>query len=119
MSSVLDAEIEGLLVRAEPAVAGIAAEVIALVRRLRPDLEPKVRLGWGSVNFRHKATGFVCAVFPMRDHVSLVFEHGRQLDSALLQGEGKQVRYVPFRPGDELPENELGLLLAEAIALKS
>lgn len=121
MSGALDAEIDGLLSRAEPAVAAMAADVIASVRRLRPDLEPKVRLGWGSVNFRHPRAGFVCAVFPMADHVSLVFEHGRQLGDpeGLLRGEGKQVRFLPFRPGDTVPEQALGLLLAEAIALRA
>mgnify|MGYP000867573911 CR=1 FL=1 len=91
------------------------------LRRLRPDLVSQVRLGWGSVDFRHPGAGFVCAVFPMVDHVSLVFEHGRQLDNAsgLLQGNGKQVRFIPFPPGAEIPEQALGLLLAEAIALRA
>src|SRR6218665_2369395 len=66
---------------------------------VRPDLEGKARLGWGSVNYRHPKAGFVCAIFPMEDHVSLVFEHGRLLSSSLLEGDGKQVRYIRFTPG--------------------
>jgi len=56
----------------------------------------------------------------MTAHVSLVFEHGRQLSNAggLLQGDGKQVRFIHFRPGQPVPEEALGLLLAEAVALK-
>lgn len=67
----------------------------------------------------HPRAGLVCAIFPMRDHVSLIFEHGRQLDSPLLQGEGKQVRFVRIEIG-ALPERDaLAILAAEAIALKA
>jgi hypothetical protein len=114
-----DAEIDGLVKSFKPEIAAMAADVIAAIRDLRPDLVPRVRLGWGSVNFRHPQAGFVCGVFPMPDHVSLVFEHGRQLDSPLLQGEGKQVRFIRFPPGASVPRDELAILLAEAIALRA
>jgi hypothetical protein len=117
----VEAEIESFLGAFQPPIEETAGRLIEALRRLRPDLVPQVRLGWGSVNFRHPRAGFVCAVFPMADHVSLVFEHGRQLsnESGLLQGEGKQVRFIPVRPSQAIPEEALGLLLAEAIALKS
>lgn len=117
----LDAEIESFLASFRPPIGEMAGRLIEALRRLRPDLVPRVRLGWGSVNFRHSKAGFVCAVFPMADHVSLVFEHGRLLsnESGLLQGQGKQVRFIPFRPGQEIPEEALGMLLAEAVALKA
>lgn len=86
---------------------------------VRPDLEAKARLGWGSVNYRHPAAGFICAIFPMEDHVSLVFEHGRQLSSPLLEGDGKQVRFIKLVPGNDIPEDDIAILLAEAIALKA
>jgi len=86
---------------------------------VRPDLEGKARLGWGSINYRHRQAGFVCAIFPMEDHVSLVFEHGRQLSSPLLEGEGRQVRYIRLSPDVPIPEDEIAILLAEAIALRS
>jgi hypothetical protein len=114
-----DAEIDGLVKSFKPEIGAMAAEVIAAIRDLRPDLAPRVRLGWGSVNFRHPQAGFVCGVFPMPDHVSLVFEHGRQLDSPLLQGEGKQVRFIRFPPGASVPRDALAVLLAEAIALRA
>ena len=86
---------------------------------LRPDLEAKARLGWGSVNYRHPQAGFLCAIFPMQDHVSLVFENGRLLSSPLLEGNGKQVRFIRFAPGADIPEDDIAILLAEAIALKT
>lgn len=121
MTTSPDPDIEALLGTFRPEIAEAARRMVAALRRIRPDLQARARLGWGSVNFRHREAGFVCAVFPMADHVSLVFEHGRQLsnEAGLLQGEGKQVRFIPLRPGDPVPEDELALLLAEAIALRA
>lgn len=100
-------------------IATLASDLALTLLSVRPDLEGKARLGWGSVNYRHPQAGFVCAIFPMDDHVSLVFEHGRQLSSPLLKGDGKQVRYIRFEPGVEIPEDKIAILLAEAIALKA
>lgn len=121
MTTSLEKEIETFLGGFRPPIGETAGRLIAALRELRPDFVPHVRLGWGSVNFRHPRAGFVCAVFPMAEHVSLVFEHGRQLSNAsgLLQGDGKQVRFIPFGPGDDIPEDALAMLLAEAIALRS
>ena len=65
------------------------------------------------------AAGFVCAVFPMQDHVSLVFEHGRQLNSPMLQGDGAQVRFIRIEPGVLPDRDALAILIAEAIALRA
>ncbi len=113
------ADLDLLLRRIDPAIAETTTHVAELVARLRPDFEARARIGWGSVNYRHPVAGFVCAVFPMDDYVSLVFEHGRQLNSPLLQGTGKQVRFIRIARGDTVPEDELAILLAEAIALKA
>ena len=99
-------------------VRELASKLALTLLALRPDLEGKARLGWGSVNYRHPVAGFVCAIFPMEDHVSLVFENGRQLSSPLLEGDGKQVRYIRLVPGHDIPEDDIAILLAEAIALK-
>jgi hypothetical protein len=108
------------IVRPFPEPIGEMANRLALtLLSLRPDLDAKARLGWGSVNYRHPRAGFVCAIFPMEDHVSLVFEHGRLLSSPLLEGDGKQVRFIRFLPGAEIPEDDIAILLAEAIALKA
>src|SRR5690606_1315093 len=108
------------IVRPFPEPIGALASKLALtLLNLRPDLEAKARLGWGSVNYRHPVAGFVCAVFPMEDHVSLVFEHGRLLRSPLLEGEGRQVRFIRLEPGAAIPEDDIAILLAEAIALKA
>lgn len=114
------AALDAILAR-HPATVALAAELVALVSRVAPDLAAKVQPGWGSVNFRHRRAGFVCAVFPAADRVLLLFEHGRELSHPLLvdNGKVKQVRWIPFAPGDALPEDEIAILIAEAIALRA
>lgn len=114
-------DLDTLLGRQAPEIARLTEALLAFMTRIAPDLTPAVRLGWGSINFRHARAGFVCAIFPYPDRVSLIFEHGRQLSnhSGLLQGEGRQVRFVALAPGAALPEAELTALIAEAIALRA
>jgi len=94
---------------------------VGLLRDIRPEFSTKVARGWGTVNFSHPKAGFVCAVFPGAEHVSLIFQQGKLLDSPLLTDDGtvKQLRWIPFRPGDIPPVDEIAILLAEAIALRS
>lgn len=114
-------DLDAILERVPSPVAAEARKLVTVLSVTRPDLVAKVQRGWGSVNYRHRQAGFICAVFPMADHVALVFEHGRQLsnDAGLLEGDGKQVRFIRLAPGDPIPEVPIGLLLAEAIALRS
>jgi hypothetical protein len=115
------AKLDSLLERLDPPIGALVEDLIGLLHDVRPDLQPAVKLGWGSVNFTHPRAGYVCAVYPTSDHVALVFESGRLLDSPLLIDDGKvkRVRWIPFRPGDELPIDDIAILLAEAIALKA
>ena len=114
-------DLDDLLGRFEPPIAGLARQLIELLRDIRPDLTSAVKLGWGSVNFRHKAAGHLLAVFPQKTNVLLVFEYGRLLDSPLLIDNGKvsRVRWIPFVPGDDIPVDDIAILLAEAIALRA
>ena len=116
---VPDSDLEQLFARTEPAMAETVRALATLIAEVAPSLQGMVRLGWGSVNYRHAEAGFVCAIFPMQDHVSLIFEHGRELNSPLLAGDGKQVRFIRIEPGT-LPERDaLAILIAEAIALRA
>ena len=108
-----------LLSRFAPPVAALARDTMRLLADIRPDLVGTVRTGWGSINYRHPRAGFVCGIFPMPDRVSLLFEQGRLLSSPLLEGDGRQVRFIRLVPGAPLPADEIAILLAEAIALRS
>lgn len=112
--------LDDLLAPKPAAIAVLARDLLAVLFAIAPDLAPKVQTGWGSINFRHKRAGFICAVFPYPDRVSLIFEHGRQLsnDSELLQGDHRQIRFIPFVPGDTIPADDLAALIGEAIALR-
>ena len=98
-------DLDAILVRVPADIAAETRKLVTVLSVTRPDLVAKVQPGWGSVNYRHKRAGFICAVFPMADHVSLVFEHGRQLsnDDGLLEGDGKQVRFIRLAAGRSDP----------------
>ncbi|WP_417307571.1 DUF1801 domain-containing protein [Devosia sp.] len=116
---VSEHDLNQLLMRTEPAMADTVRALAALIGEVAPTLEGMIRIGWGSINYRHATAGFVCAVFPMQDHVSLVFEHGRQLNSPMLQGDGAQVRFIRIEPGALPDRDALAILIAEAIALRA
>jgi len=102
-----------------PAVTELTTRLVALIAA-HPGLDGKVMAGWKSVNFRHRAAGHVCSVFPQRDRVTVYFEHGRLLEHGhgLLVGDGlKKGRYLRLGEGDDIPIDRIGILLSEAIAL--
>ncbi|MEO6013599.1 MAG: hypothetical protein ABIQ30_08460 [Devosia sp.] len=113
-------DFETLLQLVEPKVAAMARKVTTTVQRIRPDFVPKVSLAWQTVNFHHPKAKFVNAVYLRTNTVYLVFQDGRLLDSKLLVDDGKvkRVRWIPFRPGDKIPTDEIAILIAEAVALR-
>lgn len=63
------------------------------------------------IGYRHRRYfGFIA---PKPDRVLLGFEHGTTLpdSTGLLEGSGKQVRYVSLRPGQVLPRDQLAELI--------
>jgi len=114
-------DLDTLLGRRSPDVAILAREVIDWLAGQYPEMTSKVKLGWGTVNFRHPRAGFVVAVYPSGDHVSVIYQQGRLLSSPLLVGgkDIKQVRWIPLTPGETVPWDEIGILLVEAIALRA
>lgn len=110
-----------LLNHRPPAIAELAQRLIDLIAAQRPEMTARVQLGWNTVNFKHPVAGFVVVVYPSREHVAVIYQQGRLLSSPLLVDDGKvkQVRWIPIKPGDEIPEDEIGILMAEAIALRA
>jgi len=114
--------LDQFLERYPPGIGELTHKLTGFLASSFPDMTGKVQQGWGSINYKHPRAGFVCAVFPSRDHVSLILQQGRLLSSPLLKGDGenlKQVRYIPLTPGGEFPEDEMAILIVEAIALKA
>src|SRR5688500_1064971 len=114
-------DLETLLNHRPPAVADLTRDVVGWFVAQYPEMSARVKLGWGAVNFHHPRAGFVIAIFPSTDHVSVIYQHGRLLSSPLLVGADKvkQVRWIPLTPGEEVPWDDIGILLAEAIALRA
>jgi len=105
-----------------PGVARLARKLHDEVMAIRPDYTRKVSFGWQTVNFTLPKRGFINALYMSKSgKVLLVFQDGRLLDSPLLVDDGKvkKVRWIPFKPGDRLPIDDIAILIAEAVALRS
>jgi hypothetical protein len=120
--SGFDHDLDEMLERYAPPVAALARQLLALVRDIRPDFSAKVSFGWQTVNFSLPKRGFIGALYMSKTgKVLLVFQDGRLLDHPMLVDDGKvkKVRWIPFEPGDELPVDDIAILFAEAVALRS
>lgn len=107
----------------EPIRRGAGA-LRAIVRRVAPDAEERVRGGWGMIGYNVPAgrrSPYIGGVFPQHEHVHLLFEHGVLMADPLgiLEGAGttKRVRWLTFRGPDEIAgrEDELARYVEEAI----
>jgi hypothetical protein len=115
-------DLDRLLKRYPVDAAHLFRQLVAMVEGIRPDFLTKVSMAWQTVNFHHPKLGFIVAVCGTRDHrVVLVFQDGRLLDHPLLTDDGKvkKVRWIPFEPGETLPVDEIAILIAESVALRS
>jgi hypothetical protein len=119
---MFDDDLDQLLTPYPPKMAALFRQLVATVRAIRPDFTCKVSHAWQTVNFHLPRRGFIMAIYGSRgDHVLLVFQDGRLLDSPLLTDDGKvkKVRWIPFKPGQKLPVDDIAILIAEAVALRS
>jgi hypothetical protein len=109
-------------------IRALAEGLRAVVRRAVPDAVERVRPGWRLIGYDVPAAGrkkvYFAYVAPEPIHVHLGFEHGvlmadpeRMLEGAHLNL--RQVRYVTYRPGDEVPEPALERLTVEAARVAS
>jgi hypothetical protein len=91
--------------------------VRSVVLGAEPDLTERVYRGWDGIGFRHPDAGYVCAIYP-RGGVRLLFEQGVRLDDpdGVLEGEGRQTRYVPVAEPDAGLAEPLARLVRDAVA---
>ena len=104
---------EDILAGHRPDVVALAERLRALVKDTVPDAREVAYPGWHAIGYRHPQAGYFCGVFPHEDRVHLLFERGVMLPDPdrILTGDGRQVRYVLLRPGDDLPEPAVRRLL--------
>ena len=100
-------------------VRAIAEALRKLIRETIPEAIESGHPTWHSIGYRHPKAGYVCGIFPHKDSVDLVFEFGILLSDPheVLQGEGKQTRYIPITTIDEINVEAIKQLIVEALSL--
>ena len=110
---------EQFLAAFPPQIRTLANQLRALVTQTVPDVDEAVYTGWRLIGYRVRAgrrSRYFCFIAPFEDRVALGFEYGVLLtnDAGLLEGTGTQVRHVTIRHVEDIREQELSALIAEA-----
>ena len=110
---------EDILNNHTPEVRRLAEELRQLVRKTAPQASEVAYQVWHAIGYRHPRLGYFCGIFPQKDSASLLFEFGVLLPDpqGLLQGQGKQVRYVSVRRADEILVGPFRQLIQAAVSL--
>lgn len=108
-----------ILAEHSPKVRAIAERLRDLVRQTVPEAAEKAYPGWHAIGYRHPTSGYFCGIFPQTDKVLLLFEFGILLPDPekLLEGDGKQVRYVVIADVDDIQVEPIQSLLKAALDL--
>ena len=102
-----------------PAVRALAERLRTIVRQTIPEATEAAYPVWHGIGYRHPESGYFCAIFPQNEGVKLGFEWGVRLPDldGLLEGTGKQVRYVVMKEEKDVQEEPIKRLLLAAIEL--
>src|SRR5215207_2568681 len=97
----------------------LAEKLRKLIRETMPEAKESGHLFWHSLNYRHPSAGYVCGLFPRNEYIDLVFEFGILLPDPqnVLEGDGKQVRYLRVTKDTQISEKEIKQLIQDALAL--
>jgi len=108
-----------ILVEHSPSIRTLTRTLQQIVKRTIPDAIEKAYPGWRGIGYSHPLSGYFCGIFPQKDCVKVGFEHGILLDDPheILNGEGKQVRYLTVTDKKKIPVDELRMFLLQAIGL--
>ena len=114
--------IDRFLAEYPDAIQSIAGELRTLVRRSVSDSIERLRPGWRLIGYNvpvRRGQRYFAYVAPEVQHIHLGFEYGTLLDDPerLLHGSElrlRQVRYLTFRPGEQLPREAIVELIRGA-----
>lgn len=114
-----ETQIKSLLARHSPEVRALVERLRRVVREAAPEATEAAYLGWHAIGYRHPAQGYFCSLFPQSEGVQVVFEFGALLPDpgGLLEGEGKQVRFVSIRSQRAIRPAALKALIKAALDL--
>ena len=109
--------IDELLAVCSPEVRRLTHEARSRIKSVIPHATERLRAGWGLIGYN--APAYFAFVVPAEDRVRIGFEWGADLPdpSGLLEGKGKQVRYVTVRTAKDLDTRALADLLTAAAAM--
>lgn len=104
-----------------PEVRQLAEIIRNFILQVVPQADEKAYPTWRGIGYRHPEMGYFCGIFPQEDGIRLGFEFGVLLPDplGLLEGNGKQVRYVHLETGGDIPWQAIHDLLEAAINLPS
>lgn len=100
--------------------------IVNLTQRLReivtetvPEAVESAHAVWNSLNFHHPECGYFCGIFLRPDSSTLAFEFGVLLSDpdGLLEGNGKQVKFVRFTDERQIRVRPLKKLIRAALDL--
>jgi hypothetical protein len=108
-----------------PEIRDLAERLRGVVREAVPEAVERVRTGWRLIGYDlpigHR-TRYFAWVAPEPEHVHLGWQHGIWMSDpdGILRGAHlnlKEVRYVTYQPGDEIPTDVLVRYTLEAAGL--
>ncbi len=110
---------EDILAEHTPEVRALAESLRKLVLETIPNAVELAYPVWHGIGYRHPESGYFCGIFPQKDSVKLGFEFGVLLPDpdGLLEGTGRQVRYVTIKDNKDIRVRAVKKLLLAAIAL--
>ncbi len=111
--------VEDILADHTPPVRLLVERLRGIIRQTVPEATEAAHPVWHSIGYRHPRGGYFCGIFPFQDRVDLAFEFGVLLPDPdrLLEGDGKQVRYLRIKDENDIREPALKALLQAAIDL--
>lgn len=111
---------EHILADHSPRIRALARRLRGIVRRAVPEASEVAYPTWHAIGYRHPKAGYFCGIFPYDDHIKVYFEHGIRLPdpSGLLEGDGRQTRYLRVQRVKDIRMAALRRLLLAAIDLK-
>jgi hypothetical protein len=111
--------VDSILAGHSPQVREIVERLRTVIRATVPEAVESAHAVWHSLSYKHPACGYFCGIFPQTDRVDVAFEFGVLLADAerVLEGDGKQVRYLRLKDVNALRVEAFKHLLVEAIDL--
>ncbi len=99
-----------------PEVRALTDQLRTLIKETLPEVREIAYPGWRGIGYHDLRAGYICAIFPQKNDVRLGFERGVRLPdpNGLLEGEGRQVRYVNIADSDGIQTAGLQQLLKAA-----